>query len=249
MTLSWFRRHTLGTALLLSLLVHLALMWDGELNLADLLERDDPDEVLARKKAKEVPKVKLNLKTPPRPAAAAGVPRVTLSFEQPAPPPAAALPPPKPKPKPRVAAQATPKPVTSTVPDSPAAETPAPSSDTPVTTVAEAPSVAAPAPARPVPPPLPAPKAEPPPAFPAELVAIYRTSVEGIRANVQHVWRMEGYQYSIENTSSFVGFKFRMATEGEITPDGTLKPANYRLSMNKKLLRFADFDYATGTLS
>ena len=40
MTLSWFRRHTLGTALLLSLLAHLALMWDGELNLADLLERD-----------------------------------------------------------------------------------------------------------------------------------------------------------------------------------------------------------------
>ncbi|MDO8330401.1 MAG: DUF3108 domain-containing protein [Fluviicoccus sp.] len=249
MSFAWFKRHTLGTALLLSLLVHLSMMWDGDLAaLTEMLEPDDPDQVLEKKKAKSVPKVKLNVKSGARPTGVAGATRVTLTFVEP-PKPVAVPPVVKPLPTPKPAAR---KPV--------AASNSAPG--TPVLTAENGPAVAPPPPPPPViaeetpvvaqvdtPPAPPAPKVEPPPAFPAELQANFRAAVEGIKANVLQVWRMEGYQYSIENSSSFVGFKFRMTTEGEITPDGTLKPWKYRLMMNKKILRFADFDYQNNVLS
>lgn len=251
MSFAWFKRHTLGTALLLSLLVHLSMMWDGDLAaLTEMLEPDDPDQVLEKKKAKSVPKVKLNVKSGARPAGVAGATRVTLTFVEP-PKPVAVPPVVKPLPAPKPAAR---KPV--------AASNSAPG--TPVLTAENGPAVAPPPPPPPppviaeetpvvaqveTPPAPPAPKVEPPPAFPAELRANFRLSVEGIKANVSQVWRMEGYQYSIENTATFVGLKFRMDTEGEITPDGTLKPYKYEVKMNKKVLRFSNFDYQNSLLT
>lgn len=238
---AWYRRHPLTAALLLSAGVHLALLWDGEFSLDLLLEEDSADEILERKKAEKLTRVKLAVKAAPRPQAVAGVPQVTLLFEA---PPAPKPEPPKPKPvtPPKPVAV---KPAAATAPQPDAAPEPVP-----LLTTAEVAPGAAPAPAaEPAPPPPPpAPAYEPPPAFPAELQARYRAVVEGIRVDVQQIWRMEGFQYSIENSSSFIGIKFRMAAEGEITPDGGLKPADYRVYMNKKLLRFASFDYGSGIL-
>lgn len=240
----WFRRHPLGTALLLSLLVHLAMLWDGDLAaLTEMLEPDDPDQVLERKKAKAVPKVKLAIKPAARPAGAPGRPQVTLTFEEPPKPPAAPKTAPAPKPAPTVAAKpkaVAPAPA-SAVTDTASAITAPP----PAAAPAEAPIPAAVPVADATPPAPPAPKYEPPPAFPSELQARYRASVEGIKVDVQQVWRMEGYQYSIENISSFVGIKFRMSSEGEISPERGLIPADYRLLMNKKVLRFASFNHGT----
>jgi len=92
---AWYRRHPLTAALLLSAGVHLALLWDGEFSLDALLEEDSPDEILERKKAEKLTRVKLAVKAAPRPQALTGVPQVTLLFEA---PPAPKPEPPKPKP-------------------------------------------------------------------------------------------------------------------------------------------------------
>ncbi|RZU47119.1 uncharacterized protein DUF3108 [Fluviicoccus keumensis] len=249
MTAAWFRRHTLGTALLLSLLAHLAMLWDGELaSLTDMLRPEDPDRVLDRKKAHVVPKVRLSVMPSARPAGTPGRPQVTLTFEEP----------PKPAAAPKKASDIShPEPKTARA--KPAAAVAAITTDTALAVappppagdaLPEAAPTVAPVsqPAVPVATAPPAPKYEPPPSFPAELRARYRASVEGIKVDVEHVWRMEGYEYSIENVSTFIGMKFRMNSVGGITPDSGLQPSEYRVMMNKKLLRFANFDYSAGVI-
>ena len=60
------QRKPLATAMGLSLFVHFAIFWDGEFELPDF-SPDSPDEVLSKKKADSIPRVKLTIKPPARP--------------------------------------------------------------------------------------------------------------------------------------------------------------------------------------
>lgn len=248
------KRHPLALAVLVSLLLHLLMVWDGEFDLPDILKNEDPDQVLARKAAKTVPKVRLTLKAPPRPKAMSGVPTVTLLHD--APPPAAKPPVPQPKPParpmPPKTASATPPPADPALSSSsdPVQEPPQTSSPSAVDALATpAPAVTATPAAEPAPaaPATPSP-GDAPPAFPVELQAHYKTAIMGVSVDLAQVWRMEGNNYVIENTASKLGIRIRSTSEGVITPDG-LRPDVYRVYVNNKVQRFASFDYGSGIVT
>ncbi|MBK9186335.1 MAG: hypothetical protein IPM78_08690 [Moraxellaceae bacterium] len=91
------QRKPLASATGLALLVHFGFLWDGEFEWPDFTP-DTPDEVLSKKKAEFIPRVKLNIKPPARPKAQVGATIVTLVEEA---PPQQAAPKPVVKPKPK----------------------------------------------------------------------------------------------------------------------------------------------------
>lgn len=254
-----FKRRPLATALGLSLLVHLSLLWDGEFELPDLLA-DNTDEVLSKKKAESVPRVKLNIKPPARPKAQLGATIVTIVEEA---PPAANKVAPKeqPKaPKKQLAKNPTkPKveepPILSgdplpnshsnnTVPENP--QTDNQTQGTPDNAVPLGDTVPPPPEELAKTPPTP-PVNEPPPSFPIEIMATYKASFMGFSGNIKQVWRMEGESYYIENEASKFGFSVKMVSEGSVSQSG-IHPEHYKMYVNNKLRNFADIDRSTSSI-
>lgn len=253
-----FKRRPLATALGLSVLVHLSLLWDGEFELPDLLA-DNTDEVLSKKKAESVPRIKLNIKPPARPKAQVGATIVTIVEE--APPEANKVAPQeKPKtPKKQLAKNPTkPKveepPILSgdplpsnnnnTVPENPQTENHA--QGTPDNAVPLGDTVPPPPEELAKTPPTP-PAYEPPPSFPIEIMATYKASFMGFSVGIKQVWRMEGESYYIENEASKFGFKAKMVSEGSVSNNG-ISPQQYRMYLNNKLRSFADIDRNTSSI-
>lgn len=253
-----FTRRPLATALGVSVLVHLALLWDGEFEFPDLLA-DNTDEVLSKKKAESVPRVKLNIKPPARPKAQVGATVVTIVEEA---PPETSKVAPQEKPK-------TPKKQLAKNPSKPKVEEPPVLSGDPLpsdnnNTVPENPQTENQAQGTPdnavplgdtVPPPPeelaktpPTPPAyEPPPSFPIEILATYKASFMGFSVGIKQVWRMEGESYYIENEASKFGFKAKMVSEGSVSNSG-ISPQQYRMYLNNKLRSFADIDRNTSSI-
>lgn len=253
-----FSRRPLASAVGLSLLVHFSLLWDGEFELPDFMP-DSPDEVLSKKKAESIPRIKLNIKPPARPKAQVGATIVTLVEE--APPeqtPAAA--PVKPKAAKKQTAKAKPKLDKIEEPLSPASEpvntantTPEDKPQTDNQSEGSAHSPAVPLGDNLPPPPEElakapvAPAYEPPPSFPIEIAATYKATFKGLSVAIKQVWRMEGENYIIENEASKFGFKARMVSEGRVSNNG-ISPEHYRMYLNNKLRSFADIDRSTSTI-
>ena len=249
------QRKPLATAMGLSLFVHFAIFWDGEFELPDF-SPDSPDEVLSKKKADSIPRVKLTIKPPARPKPQLGAAIVTLIEE--APPAAEKVAPAKPKqPKKNVAtkkpkAEKPEEPINGDnlanqglkPPENPLSDKPedVPNSDKVIPlgdNLPPPPEDIAKTPAPPL--------DEPPPAFPVEIHARYKASFKGIGVEIRQTWRMEGENYSIENEASKFGFKARMISEGRVSNNG-ISPEKYRMYLNSKLRSFADIDRSTNSI-
>lgn len=236
-------------ALLLSVMLHLLALGAGELSLPDFSGSDDV--VLAKKKAKAVPKVSLNA-SPNQPKPEEPLPPGVIRVVIGGPPPAPAHPA-----KPPAAHKPKAKPKTEHV----AAISPAPPA---LETSAAEPELSAPQPvaaddaARAAPPQVDAsakaalpPKIEPPPNFPAESTAVYNLHYSILSAEARQVWRMEGNSYSVEysakKTYLGMGYVVGISSEGSITPEG-LKPELFRFVINDKLSAAAQFNHESKTL-
>ena len=249
------QRKPLASAIGLSLFVHFAIFWDGEFELPDF-SPDSPDEVLSKKKADAIPRVKLTIKPPARPKPQIGAAIVTLIEEAPA--TAEKVAPAKPKqPKKNVAAK-KPKaekpeePINGDnlanqgqkPPENPLSDKPEdmPNTDTAIPlgdNLPPPPEEIAKTPAPPL--------DEPPPSFPVEIHARYKATFKGIGVEIRQTWRMEGENYSIENEASKFGFKARMISEGRVSNNG-ISPEKYRMYLNGKLRSFADIDRSTNSI-
>lgn len=249
------QRKPLATAIGLSLVVHFAIFWDGEFELPDF-SPDSPDEVLSKKKAESIPRVKLTIKPPARPKPQLGAAIVTIIEE--APPAAEKVAPAKPKQPKKNIATKQPKaekpeapingdnlasqgqkppenPLTNKPEDVPNSDKAVPLGDNlppPPEEVAKTPAP---------------PTDEPPPAFPVEIHARYKASFMGFSVEIKQTWRMEGESYSIENEASKFGFKARMISEGRVSNNG-ISPEHYRMYLNSKLRSFADIDRSTNSI-
>lgn len=252
------KRYPLASALGLSLCVHFAVLWDGEFELPDLLS-DNNDEILSKKKADAVPRVKLNIKPPARPKAQVGATIVTIVEETPpqenktapqekpkAPKKQLAKQPVKPKLKEPLIASGTPLP---NIDDNPLTENPISDTQTQGTPEDAVPlgDTVPPPPEDLAKTPPPPPAYEPPPSFPIEIMATYKASFMGFSGNIKQVWRMEGENYYIENEASKFGFSVTMISEGSVSQDG-IRPEHYKMYVNKKLRNFADIDRNTNTI-
>ena len=254
------QRKPLASAIGLALLIHVGFLWDGEFELPDLT-LDTPDEVLSKKKAEFIPRVKLNIKPPARPKAQVGATIVTLVEEA---PPQKAAPESKTKPKPK----ATKKPVANNTPKPKKTKEPTTKENSPINTANTNPEDkpqtdnqtqgSQTSPAVPlgdtVPPPPketvktpPAPAYEPAPPFPIEILATYKATFMGFSVNIKQEWRMEGDRYSIENEASKFGFKANLVSEGRVSEAG-ISPERFRMYINKKLRSFADIDRSTSSI-
>ncbi len=249
------QRKPLATAIGLSLFVHLAIFWDGEFELPDF-SPESPDEVLSKKKASSIPRVKLTIKPPARPKPQLGAAIVTIIEE--APPAAEKIAPSKPKePKKNIAAKKpqADKPEAPINGDNLAAQGQKPPenpiTDKPKDTLNS--GKATPLGDTLPPPPEEITKSstppidEPPPAFPVEIHARYKASFMGFNVEIKQTWRMEGENYSIENEASKFGFKARMMSEGRVSNNG-ISPEHYRMYLNSKLRSFADIDRSTNSI-
>ena len=249
------QRKPLATAMGLSLFVHFAIFWDGEFELPDF-SPDSPDEVLSKKKADSIPRVKLTIKPPARPKPQLGAAIVTLIEE--APPAAEKVAPAKPKqPKKNVAtkkpkAEKPEEPINGDnlanqglkPPENPFGDKPEdmPNSDKAIPlgdNLPPPPEDIAKTPAPPI--------DEPPPAFPVEIHARYKISFMGFSGNLKQTWRMEGENYSIDNVASKFGFNVAMTSEGRVSNSG-ISPEKYRMYVNSKLRSFADIDRSTNII-
>ncbi len=252
------QKKPLATAVWLSLLVHFGFLWDGEFEWPDFTP-DTPDEVLSKKKAEAIPRVKLNIKPPARPKAQVGATIVTIIEEA---PPAKVEASPKPKAKP-----VTPKKATKIAKDTKTKE-PSLQEKTPIHTANSTPpdkpntdidsQGSNNSPAIPLGDTLPPPPQElvqkptkpafePPPPFPIEILANYKATFMGFNVAIKQVWRMEGENYLIENEASKFGFKASMVSEGRVSEHG-ISPERFRMYINKKLRSFADIDKSTSSI-
>ncbi len=249
------QRKPLATAIGLSLFVHFAIFWDGEFELPDF-SPDSPDEVLSKKKATSIPRVKLTIKPPARPKPQLGAAIVTLIEE--APPAAEKVAPAKPKqPKKNVATQ-KPKaekpeePINGDnlanqgqkPPENPFSDKPedVPNSDKAIPlgdNLPPPPEDIAKTPAPPL--------DEPPPSFPVGVDASYKLSFMGFSGELKQTWRMEGENYSIDNKASKFGVKVRFTSDGRVSNNG-ISPEKYRMYVNNKLRSFADIDRSTNSI-
>ena len=253
--MSRLQRKPLATAIGLSVLVHFAIFWDGEFELPDFTP-DSPDEVLSKKKADSIPRVKLTIKPPARPKPQLGAAIVTLIEE--APPAAEKVAPAKPKqPKKNIAtkkpkAEKPEEPINGDnlanqgqkPPENPITDKPLDTlnSDNAIPlgdTVPPPPEDIAKNAAPPI--------DEPPPAFPVEIHARYKASFMGFSVEIKQTWRMEGENYSIDNEASKFGFKARMMSEGRVSNNG-ISPEHFRMYLNNKLRSFADIDRSTSSI-
>lgn len=208
-----------------------ALIISGALHAALLVDIDwewpfaevRPDEVLAKKKAEKVKRVRLALSGP---ATDPVIPVVTLlgdlnarDADKASAEAASHLPGTKP-------AHPAPRPVTTT------AATPAAAGS------GENPAVASQAPAE---------VDEPAPSFPVSVQATHRANYYGFRMDLKQQWLLEGYNYLIRNDARKFGFTALLTSEGKVTPDG-LQPEHYRLMLNGQLKQYADFDRVNGVV-
>ncbi len=253
--MSRLQRKPLATAIGLSVLVHLALLWDGEFELPDFMP-DSPDEVLSKKKANSIPRVKLSIKPLARPKPQQGAAIVTIIEE--APPAAEKIAPAKPKePKKNVAAKQpkVDKPEAPINGDNLAAQGQKPP-ENPITDKPQ--DLLNSDKATPLgdivpPPPEELAKSntqkidEPPPSFPVEIHARYKASFMGFIVEIKQTWRMEGENYSIDNEAAKFGFKVRMLSEGRVSDSG-ISPERYRMYVNNKLRSFADIDRTASSI-
>ena len=254
------QRKPLASAVGLALLVHFGFLWDGEFEWPDFTP-DTPDQVLSKKKAEFIPRVKLNIKPPARPKAQVGATIVTLVEEA---PPQQAAPKPAVKPKPKATkksvAKSKPKPkktkepiTKETSPINTANTQPEDKPQTDKQTQGSLTSPAVPLGDTVPPPPKeivkapPAPAYEPPPPFPIEILATYKATFMGFSVSIKQEWRMEGERYSIENEASKFGFTASMMSEGRVSEAG-ISPERFRMYVNKKLRSFADIDRSTSSI-
>jgi hypothetical protein len=254
------QRKPLASAIGLALLVHFGFLWDGEFEWPDFTP-DTPDEVLSKKKADYIPRVKLNIKPPARPKAQVGATIVTLVEEA---PPQKVAPEPKTTPKPK----ATKKPVAKSKPKPKKIKEPITKEDSLINTANTSPEEkpqtdnqtqgSQTSPAVPLgdalpPPPKevvkvpPAPAYEPPPPFPIKTTAIYKASIMGVSTTLTQVWLMEGDRYSIDYDASKFGLKASMRSEGRVSEAG-ISPEHFKMYINKKLRSFADIDRSTSSI-
>lgn len=88
---------------------------------------------------------------------------------------------------------------------------------------------------------------EPAPSFPVSVQATHRASYYGFRMDLKQQWLMEGFNYLIRNDARKFGFTALLTSEGRVSPDG-LQPERYRLVLNNQLKQYADFDRSAGVV-
>lgn len=208
-------------ALLASALAHV--VWFVEPGEWRLPWQDDDDtEVLEKKAASDVKRVRLAIRKAV--SVAPGIPTVTLLKP--------AVPEPAPVPRPQAAAPAA-KPVAKAAaaqpPDSAAKSA---ASDAPVASSA-ADGMNAPEPEQPA------------PSFPVAVKVLHRASYQGFTLDLKQQWLMEGDSYLINNEARKFGFSARISSSGKVSPEG-LQPEQYRLQLNRQLKHYADFDRSQG---
>lgn len=248
------RRNPLATAIGLSLVVHFSLLWDGEFEWPDF-SPNSADEVLSKKKAESIPRVRLSIKQAARPKPQLGAAIVTIIEETP--PSAEKVAPAKPKQLKKNAAAKKPKADKPEEPingDNLAAHGNAPP-DKPLTDNSSSSQNSDKAiPLGDTLPPPPeelsnkaTPVNEPPPAFPVEIHALLKASFKGIGVEIKQTWRMEGERYSIDNEARKLVFTARMMSEGSVSNNG-ISPEHFRMYINNKLHSFADIDKSTSSI-
>lgn len=218
------RRLVLSYALLFSLGLHLLVVGGSEIALPELFVA--PDEVVASQKPAHVQRVQIRTRPPAAKAVPAGWQRVRATARRPTTPPQAR--------------QHRRKPAATPARTLPMAIPAAPEPDS-QNAVPPAEPVAEPALA-PAPPPPP----EPPPAFPVRISADLEAHFNNLPFTIHQEWAMEGYRYAISLDAKRFGFHFQASSEGQISPEGGLNPAHYRLLLNNKLRNFSD--YAEGQI-
>lgn len=88
---------------------------------------------------------------------------------------------------------------------------------------------------------------EPAPSFPVSVQATHRASYYGFRMDLKQQWLMEGFNYLIRNDARKFGFTALLTSEGKVSPEG-LQPERYRLVLNNQLKQYADFDRSAGVV-
>ena len=86
------------------------------------------------------------------------------------------------------------------------------------------------------------------PSFPVEIKARYRTTVLGLSLNIYREWHMEGRRYSIVDSANLFGIKGTITSEGSISSRG-LEPENFEILLNNSINRFAKFNRNSMTMT
>ncbi len=79
------------------------------------------------------------------------------------------------------------------------------------------------------------------PPFPTEIHAKYKSTALGFPFNMNREWHMEGRHYSIIDSTTLLGMKGSMTSEGSITSRG-LEPESFQVLLNNDINRFAKFN-------
>ncbi|WP_022955550.1 DUF3108 domain-containing protein [Perlucidibaca piscinae] len=88
---------------------------------------------------------------------------------------------------------------------------------------------------------------EPAPSFPVAVKVLHRASYQGFTLDLKQQWLMEGDSYLINNEARKFGFSARISSSGKVSPEG-LQPEQYRLQLNRQLKHYADFDRSQGVV-
>lgn len=213
------RRLTLGNAVLLSVVVHLAAVVGSELSFPDFYT--PPDEVLERKQPVKVQRVRLA--SAPKPKAVVSGPRLVSS-----------------SPKPPAVIKHPAPPADKQAPEDSAADNGAPETDTLPATESISEAASGEVAGATLPPPE-----EPAPAFPVQVRADLELRLNSLTAVAEQHWVMEGNRYSITVNGKKFGFKAQLESEGEIDSNGGLRPHDFRMKLNDHVRNFAEFRNGT----
>lgn len=217
----FFGRLTLGHAVLLSVVLHLAAVIGSELSLPDFYSA--PDEILDRKQPEKIQRVQIAVA--PRPKPTTSGPRfIAAPARTPVVPDATTAP-----------------------PDPTATGTGQDDSNADADTPAEATAIGGSNDetahdGAPIPPPE-----EPAPAFPVQVRADLELRVNSLSTVAEQNWGMEGFRYSISVNARKFGIKAQLESEGEIGSDGGLRPSRFRMKVNDSVRNAAD--YRNGALT
>lgn len=214
---------TLGAALLLSLLLHMAFMGAGNSPSTRLLLPEE--DVLESRAAASVTRVRLMVPStePPSPAATRG--------------PASALPRQAlPRPAPEEALAATGR----TAPDASLDLSGTPITSSPPEVTPPAMPEAGSDSAAPLP-------LDPAPAFPMQITAELEARLGSVTGTLRQSWRMEGLRYAIDIQESEPRLRARLTSEGRVHPEGGLTPLRSVLTIGNKARSFTE--YAPGRVT
>ena len=210
-------RQRLCIAIVLSALAHVLTFTDIEWSWP--WQDESSDEILSKKPAEELKRVKLAFAKPKPesewPMVYLLKPDAPKTIERAK--PVAIKPKPKTTPKPEIIVKATEPTISDDLPNEIIADIPAPEI------------------------------IEPAPSFPIQVTALQRASYYGFQLKLTQQWFMEGFRYAIINNASKFGFTATLSSEGQVSPEG-LHPEHYRLLLNNNLKQYADFDRGAGVV-